>query len=214
MKKALKDYPIGGFVTDLIIALLVFFETNVNLWISEHLERLFWFVGVFQLLTIYTIFVGRNVSKSGETNSIIVDKLIGLYGLMLVLAMGGFLWFGLPATMLDTDEAWNAFRLNFFVVIFGGFIALIFSFRPENYKLHFIEKFLAFLAPLVYLTISETFISIAAHHQKVGIFLALVCVMLSYFPVRFLLILRPPASGWEVLTASLSFGYFVVSLFL
>lgn len=171
----------------------------------------FWIVGILQALTIYAVFRTKNFTDAPPDNNFF-QKIIPWAGFMTILAVGGFFWLALPANALNTVTAWAAFMVNFFVVIMGGLVALAKS-QNNNEPPKNTERTIISLIPLLYLVASECLIYGSIIISGSPPVIAIFSMMISYFPVRFIMMVRPPQSYIELVTALSGFFYFMYSLF-
>ncbi len=133
-----------------------------------------------------------------------------LYGLILVLGVGSFMWLFLPAAAIDTKEGWNVFSFVFLTVLFGSLLGygLILGVNPPS-PLPFRHRVVTALGVFAFLAVSNSLLGFAAGTGKQAGGLFLVAGGLSYLPFRLLLVLRPPWSLLELGTALGTFGFLV-----
>jgi hypothetical protein len=74
------------------------------------------------------------------------------------------------------------------------------------------EKIIQFIFPILYLAVSELLLYDTAHSSGIGVGFVLRGMSLSYIPFRLLIILTPPRSVFEIMTASISLGWFLLIL--
>jgi len=163
--------------------------------------------GFLQTIALYAIF--RVKKAAPAANGSTPKWLQSIEGLLTVLAAGGFMWFFLPAIAIDTDGIWLAFRLLFFIVIFGGGIAWAVADERHAKNINFSEGLLLRAAPLGYLAISELLIYTSIQAKPELLPFGLIALLISYFPVRTLMIIRTPINWFEIITGLTAFAYFI-----
>lgn len=198
-----------GIIADFaIVTNLVLYEFVIN-DISHYAEYILWSMGILQFFALYAVFSGGVDQLFAATEQKTVLKPFRyLTGLFLVLSIGGFLWLGIVADAINTSSAWLSFSINFFVVIFGGWIALgisLGSARPGRFDI-----IVKYFGPALYLLFSESLLLFSAN--KVEIPVIIFAVMISYFPIRFLMIVKPPVSTFEIVTGFSAFIFFIVKI--
>jgi hypothetical protein len=74
------------------------------------------------------------------------------------------------------------------------------------------DRVIQFVFPILYLAVSELLLYDTAHTGGIGVRFVLRGMSLSYIPFRLLIILTPPRSFFEIMTASISLGWFLLIL--
>lgn len=135
--------------------------------------------------------------------------------LILILAVGGFVWLFVPALVLDSRLGWNIMRVAFFVALFGGVgtVALVGPLADEPPKwVHGVwaQRVLR-IGAVGYLCVSEFLLYQTAHFYpgKVGGGVIVITVIMSYAPVRWLMIRKRPFSLLEVASSVAAFVWFM-----
>jgi len=83
----------------------------------------------------------------------------------------------------------------------------------DNPKLKTFNKVIGLFIPAIYLSVTEILIYISAHTGNVDPGMAILAISISYLPIRFLMMIKPPNSIFELITATSVFSYFIYSLF-
>jgi hypothetical protein len=205
-----------GILLDL---LLIGFAYGLKNWLPDDHEmgsNLTWSLGILQVLTLFHFFTIPDWRKALFENPV-SKKLGALNGLIMILAFGGFMWFFLPALTYNNGSAWGSCTANFFISLFGSLLAFGWSSEwSHERKLKFQKSIWSkalYIAPMLYLGLSEFYIFKAAHHPDVPVTVAIFCLALSWLPIRYILLMRPPFHWIEFGSASVAFAYFIFTLF-
>ena len=208
---SLKQISFVGFFSDVVLILVVVFLQNYPDLFTNNIAYFFATIAILQALALYAVMLNF------DFNSPSLEKLpkiaSSFMGLSLVLAAGGFLWMFLPAFAIDTPVMWTIATINIIIALFGGILGINMPKEHEgNPKLKIFHKTIGIFIPAIYLSISEILIFTSAQSEFVGTGVVILTVLISYFPIRFLMMLKPPFSILELISALSAFAYFVHTL--
>ena len=208
----IKKIPFDGILADIVFVTITITLNRYSGLISEHIEIIFGTVAVLQSLTIYAVMLNFDFNDPEFEK---LPKFINsIMGLIFVLAAGGFLWIFLPAVAMETPTMWTIATINIFVALFGGILGFVLpSEHGDNPKLKTFNKVIGLFIPAIYLSVTEILIYISAHTGNVDPGMAILAISISYLPIRFLMMIKPPNSIFELITATSVFSYFIYSLF-
>jgi hypothetical protein len=205
-----------GILLDILLIALAY---GLNNWLPSYHEvgyYLTWTLGILQVVTLFHFFSTPDWGKALFENPV-GKKLGALNGLIMILSFGGFFWFYLPALIYDDGGAWGSFTANFIISLFGSLLAFGWSLEwSDERKIKFQKRSWSkalYLAPTLYLGLSEFYIFKAAHHPDIHLSMALFCISLSWLPIRYILLMRPPFHWLEFGSAITALTYFIYTLF-
>ncbi|MBN1251176.1 MAG: hypothetical protein JXR51_03815 [Bacteroidales bacterium] len=205
-----KSVSFEGVIADFAVIFIGFLIKNNTWWFQNNIGLIFWSVGILQCLMLYAIFLSY---WSKDFNFENLPKFIkGIFGLVFILSIGGFMWIFLAADAIDIPNAWTIALVNFFVVIFGAWVALGLAMENASNE-NFFNKYIVLIIPSLYLPVSEILMVISAKAEHIGPWVAIFVISISYLPIRLLYMIKPPNSKIEMLTAALAFSYFIYILF-
>jgi len=98
------------------------------------------------------------------------------------------------------------------MIFFSIVVCLIVLGKYYTRRITTTEKIIQFIFPILYLAVSEVILYDTARAGGIGVGFVLRGMSLSYIPFRLLMILTPPRSVFEILTASISFTWFLLIL--
>jgi len=204
--------PADGFLVDIVFILTAISLHQLRFFVKENIVWFFAVVGLLQGITVYTVKLGWDFSKTTEIN--VPGSISAMFGLVFILAIGGFFWLFLPASAFDTPTMWTLTTINIFVALFGSIIGFAITLDKEpGVKLSITNKMLILFVPALYLSISEILIYISAQSENIGLGISILAICISYLPIRLILIAKPPYNKFEILTAIFAFSYFIYTLF-
>ncbi|MCP4439184.1 MAG: hypothetical protein GY810_09600 [Aureispira sp.] len=201
--------PLQGLLIDSLLLLMLLALQQFDLWIETHVHIVYWGLGILQALALFFVISGGAMKDPKVPKGSLLEHLLILKTLMLLLAIGGFMWLFLPALMTNQ---WGVFMLNFFVVLFGSLIAFAMGEERAKKKQSLAFEMQGTIIISIYLLVSEAILYSAAHIYNIPLGVILLCLGLSYLPIRFLMIFKPPYHNIELLTSTTWFVYFIVSL--
>lgn len=211
-RKAISSF---GIFLDL---LLIGFAYGLKNWLPDDHEmgsNLTWSLGILQVLTLFHFFTIPDWRKALFENPV-SKKLGALNGLIMILAFGGFMWFFLPALTYNDGGSWGIFIANFFISLFGSLLAFGWTLGWSNErKLKFQKSIwskVLYIAPILYISLSEFYIFRAVHQSDVQVAVAIFCLCLSWLPIRYILLMRPPFNRIEFVSAIAALAYFIFTL--
>lgn len=207
--KKLKNISFEGIIADLAVIINLFVYEYIVQDFEIYAEPILCLMGIFQFFALYAIFLGGTgaIFESVEKFKILRPFKI-LVGLFLFLSIGGFFWLGIPTDAIGTKAAWIAFSINIFVVIIGGWIALGISLQKTD--LNKFDIIVKYVGPSLYLIFSESLLLYSVEFvPRAAIVFA---VMISYFPIRFLMMIKPPVSNFEILSGFTAFVFFIFKI--
>ena len=200
-------FPIEDLALDAGLILLGLNQAWLNAWVADHAMAVYAVMGLLQVVALGCAFWGVGTWLKGFPEHGLWRQVAGAYGLVLVLAVGGFAWLGLPALVMDTNAAWRASSLQAFVVVFGSVLALgVLGERASEWPPPLRQRALTVLGIFIYLTVARSLLLFVARSGAVPGGVVLAATGLSYLPVRLILVLRPPWSLIEVATALGAYG--------
>lgn len=204
--------PITGFLADFAVIALILFRDNFKFILEKNLYIPFLLAGIFQVLAIHAILLSPNIFNLQASKSKFLSTLQNLSSLFLVLSIGGFIWFYFPAEIIGEPWGERIMLLNMFIILFGGPIAwALVENKTDPRHLNWLEKLNKNLSPILFLTISELLIlSYASQQQEIGFILLM--IIISYLPIRILLIAKPPFNILEIFTALTALGFFIMEI--
>jgi len=206
-------FPIEALTLDVGLVLLGLNQAWLDAWVAEHALAVYAAMGLLQVVALGCAFWGLGTWLKGFPEHGLWRRVAGAYGLVLVLAVGGFSWLGLPALVMDTDAAWRVFSLQAFVVVFGSVLALgVLGERASEWPPPFHQRALTAVGIFIYLTVARSLLLFVARSNAVPWGVVLAATGLSYLPVRLILVLRPPWSLIEVATALGAYGMLMAAL--
>jgi|GEM_PF-6449644 len=197
---------------DIIIILIAIFIKYFIDIINIYYIKLYWILGITQALTAYCIFLKPTMLENDKTGNIKTDKIIYIITtILIILFIGSFSWFFIPAMVIGNTLGWIIFRVNLFISIFGS----LFSYRQAKIKdsINIIDKILFFISPILYLSFSLILICSSVHFGKTSLSLAIFALAISYLPVRLILLIRPPWNLLEIITITASIIFIIISLY-
>ncbi len=203
--KRIQRFPFEGIVLDLIMVAFMQIQPSLQMWVAQNLMLAFWLTGIVQCVGLVCALRGQGAWDEEPRG--VMKYVVQVAPLFWILAAGGFMWLFLPALAIDTGAGWLTFTVQFFIVLFGGVLAVGLSMDSGERSLTFKTRVLTALGTLIYLTFSEAVIAACAATGKVGAGGALIALFISYFPIRMTLAIRPPWSFLEVVSAAAAFIY-------
>jgi len=209
--KKIQRFPFEGVVLDLIMIAFVQIQPSLQLWVAQNLIWAFWLTGAVQCVGLACALRGQGAWDEEPRG--VMKYVVQLAPLFWILAAGGFMWLFLPALAIDTPLAWTTFTVQFFIVLFGGVLAVGLSMESGGEPLTFKRRILTAFGTLFYLAFSEAVIAACAATGKVGVGGALVALFISYLPIRMTLAIRPPWSLMEAVSAAVAFLYVAAYFF-
>ena len=208
--KLLKNISLEGIFADFAV-ILVGYLINYNIgWFQDNITWIFWSIGILQTLMIYSIFIDQ--SKTGIDFDKLPDFVTAIYGLSMILGIGGFMWIFLPADALDIPNSMVIGSVNIFVALIGSLLALGYAMEKEESS-NFFDKYIVLIIPAIYLSVSELLILMSSKAENMPVGVVIFVIAISYLPIRILYMIKPPNSKIEMLTALSAFSYFIYLLF-
>ena len=207
----IKQIPINGILTDFIIIAITLIIKPFSWWVMANFILILLSIGLLQAVTVYVVML--NFSFSDQYIERLPNFISNPRNLFVILAFGGFIWLFLPAIAINNNALWIISSLTAFFAFFGSLIGYKLTKDREDNKDTFINKAIALIIPPIYLSISEILILSTSYSTGTGPGLAIFAIAISYLPIRILMVVSPPNSKIEWLTASLAFSFFIYSLF-
>lgn len=203
--------PWNGIVLDLALFAWAGFLSFTSPWIRTHLQRIFNWIWLLHALTFYSVMLGFVLAappppKKFKLNRVVVFVLIA--GCISIFA---------PIWMFATPLAGGGSYIGLFwntaaMIATSIIVCLIVLGKYYSRRITTTEKIIRFIFPILYLAVSELLLYEAARAGGIGVGFVLRGMSLSYIPFRLLMILTPPRSAFEIMTASISLGWFLLIL--
>ena len=203
--------PWNGIVLDLVLFAWAGVLAFTAPWIRAHLQRIFNWVWLLHALTFYSVMLGFVLAappppKKFRLNRVVVFVLV--VGLISIFA---------PIWMFATPLAGGGSFIGLFwntaaMIASSIIVCLIVLGKYHSRRITTTERIIQFIFPILYLAVSELLLYDTARSGGIGVGFVLRGMSLSYIPFRLLLILTPPRSAFEITTASISFGWFLLIL--
>ncbi|MBI4630900.1 MAG: hypothetical protein HY740_04140 [Chloroflexi bacterium] len=209
--KRIQRFPYEGIALDLIMIAFTQIQPPLQMWVAQNLLWAFWLTGAVQCVGLACALRGQG-SWDEEPRGV-MKFVVQFAPLFWILAAGGFMWLFLPALAIDTQIGWLTFTVQFFIVLFGGVLAVGLSMESSGEPLTFKRRVLTALGTLIYLAFSEAVIAACAATGNVGAGEAFFALFISYLPIRMTLAIRPPWSFSEVVSAVAAFMYVAAYFF-
>jgi hypothetical protein len=180
-------------------------------WLRVHMRHIFNWAWLLHVLTFYSVMLGFVLAappppKKFELNRVTIFVIVA--GLVSIFAP---IWmFATPLAGVGsfTGLFWNTVGMIFFSIV----VCLIVLGKYYSRRITPTEKIIQFVFPILYLAVSEVILYYTARAGGIGVGFVLRGMSLSYIPFRLLMILTPPRSVFEILTASISFAWFLLIL--
>jgi hypothetical protein len=211
MLKRIQRFPFEGVALDLIMVAFMQIQPALQMWVAQNLFLAFWLTGAAQCVGLACALRGQG-SWDEEPRGV-MKFVVQFAPLFWILAAGGFMWLFLPALAIDTQAGWLTFTVQFFIVLFGGVLAVGLSIESGGESLTFKRRVLTALGTLIYLVFSESVIAASAATGNVGAGEAFFALFISYLPIRMTLAIRPPWNFAEVVSAVGAFLYVAAYFF-
>ena len=110
-----KKVPYDGIIADVVFVIITVTLNRYSNLIAEHIEIIFWTIGILQSLTIYAIMLNFDFNDPEFEK---LPKFINsIMGLIFVLAAGGFLYIAL-ADLLPELNLNNSIKRSTFQILF------------------------------------------------------------------------------------------------
>jgi hypothetical protein len=180
-------------------------------WMRIHMRSIFNWVWLLHILTFYSVMLGFVLAAPTP------PKKFGFNRVTIFVILAGLVSIFAPIWLFATPLAgggsfiglfWNTLGMIFFSII----ACLIVLGKYYSRRATTTEKIVQFIFPILYLAISEVILYDTARAGGIGAGFVLRGMSLSYIPFRLLMILTPPRSVFEILTASISFAWFLLIL--
>jgi hypothetical protein len=203
--------PYSGLIADLLIVVVAITINRFSWWIGNRFVSVFAVIGVLQALTMYAVML--NFDFANPAINKLPNFIQAMLTLMVIFAFGGFLWFFIPAMATDVPGLWTIATINAFVAVFGALIGYGITLeKNDNETVSVINKLIMLFVPAIYLSLSEIIIYTSVHTASMGKGMAIPAIIMSYLPIRVLLVIKPPNSKIEWGTAAFAFFWFIYSL--
>lgn len=180
-------------------------------WIRTHLYRIFNWVWLLHALTFYSVMLGFVLAAPPPPKVFAFNKVFAFIVAAGLISAFAPIW--LFATPLAGGGSFTGLFWNTAAMIAAGIIVCLIVIG-KYYARHMstADKIIQFVFPILYLAVSELILYDTAHSTGIGVGFVLRGMIFSYIPFRLLMILTPPRSRFEIMTASISLAWFLLIL--
>ncbi|UCF96478.1 MAG: hypothetical protein JSV89_15030 [Spirochaetaceae bacterium] len=204
-------FPWNGIILDLALFIWAGILSFTAPWIRMHMRGIFNWIWVLHCLTFYSVMVGFVLAAPLPPKKLVFNRVTGF------IVIAGLVSIFAPIWMFATPLAgggsypglfWNTVAMIAFSII----VCLIVLGKYYSRRIGTAEKVIQFIFPILYLAVSELILYDTARAGGIGVGFVLRAMSLSYIPFRLLMILTPPRNAFEIMTASISFTWFLLIL--
>jgi hypothetical protein len=203
--------PWNGIILDLALFIWAGVLGFTAPWIREHMWRIFNWVWLLHALTFYSVMLGFVLAAPPPPKKFTFNKVTAF------IVIAGFISIFAPVWMFATPLAGGGSFIGLFwntvaMIASSIIICLIVLGKYYSRRITGVEKVIQFIFPILYLAVSEMILYDTSRDRGIGVGFVLRGMSMSYIPFRLLMILTPPRSIFEIMTASISFIWFILIL--
>jgi len=203
--------PWNGIILDLALFAWAGVLSLTAFWIRRYLTWIFNWVWLLHALTFYSVMTGFVLAARPP------PKVLTLNRVTLFILGAGLISIFSPIWMFATPLAgagsfiglfWNTAAMIASTII----VCLLVFGKYYNRRITKADGIIRFIFPILYLAVSELLLYDTSRVGEIGVGFVLRGMLLSYIPFRLLMILTPPRSTFEIMTAVISLGWFLLIL--
>jgi len=203
--------PWNGIVLDLALFAWAGVLAFTAPWIRTHLPRIFNWIWLLHALTFYSVMLGFVLAAPSPAKKFKLDRVVAF------VLVAGFISIFAPIWMFATPLAGGGSFVGLFwnsaaMIASSIIVCLIVLGKYYSRRITMTEKIIQFIFPILYLAVTELLLYDTARSAGIGVGFVLRGMSLSYIPFRLLIILTPPRSAFEIMTATISLGWFLLIL--
>jgi hypothetical protein len=203
--------PWNGIILDLALFVWAGVLGFTAPWVRAHLHRIFNWVWLLHALTFYSVMAGFVLAAPPPPKKFTLNRVVAF------VLVAGFISIFAPIWMFATPLAGGGSFVGLFwntaaMIASSIIVCLIVLGKYYSRRTRAADRVIRFIFPILYLAVSELLLYDTARHGGIGVGFVLRGMALSYLPFRLLMILTPPRSAFEIMTASISLGWFLLIL--
>lgn len=215
------------FIPDLILMLLYFFYLQpMMVWQQKHLALSCTLLMLLNIAAVglgcfsfFTAFEDMELLTKYKNSLTTFES--STLGLAAFISCFAFLWWLVPFAaakkMGVTETGFIIGALVYFITFMGVVAGTISNKAGVKLAESVLVKILTSAVTTIFFFFSYAFLSMAMQYWQPSFmaasYLAILCLLAFYLPLRFFLLLRPPFSKLEYVSFILSFGYLLLQLF-
>jgi hypothetical protein len=203
--------PWNGIVLDLALFAWAGVLSLTAFWIRRYLAWIFNWIWLLQALTFYSVMAGFVLAAPPP------PKKFALNRITLFILGAGLISIFSPIWMFATPLAGRGSFIGLFWNTAAGIastiiVCLLVFGKYYSRRITKADGLIRFIFPILYLAVSELLLYDTSRAGGIGVGFVLRGMFLSYIPFRLLMILTPPRSAFEIMTAAISLGWFLLIL--